>query len=118
MNRELTRFELAACKRVAANTKSLKTKAAKLNEKIKELTTQRDAYYAEIDMWEAPIITKYGYTADAILSGEYLTPTDGCPTEECNTDITNNMCGPFADSEEYVEVEDSTPYNPTWDKNN
>lgn len=118
MNRELTRFELAACKRVAANTKSLKSKAAKLNEKIKELTTQRDAYYAEIDMWEAPIITKYGYTADAILSGAYLTPTDGCPTEECDADIPNNMCGPFADSEEYVEVEDSTPYNPDWAENN
>lgn len=105
--KELTRFELAACKRVAANTKSLKTKATKLNEKIKELTTQRDAYYAEIDMWEAPIITKYGYTADAILSGEYLTATDSCPTEECSV---NN--------EEYVEVEDSTPYNPDWEENN
>lgn len=118
MNRELTRFELAACKRVAANTKSLKTKAAKLNEKIKELTTQRDAYYAEIDMFEAPIITKYGCSVDMILSGEYLTATDYCSTEECTTDIPDSMCGTCINNEEYVDVEDSAPYNPDWEENN
>ena len=34
--KELTRFEIAACKRVAANTKSLKTKLAKLTSKIEQ----------------------------------------------------------------------------------
>ena len=75
MNRELTRMELAACKRVAANTKSLKTKLAKLTAKIEELTNQQVAYLEEIRMWEAPIMEKYGYSVDEILDGTYLIPT-------------------------------------------
>ena len=75
MNRELTRMELAACKRVAANTKSLKTKLAKLTAKIEELKNQQVTYLEEIRMWEAPIMEKYGYSVDEILDGTYLIPT-------------------------------------------
>ena len=80
--KELTRFEMATCKRVAANTKSLKNKVFKLNEKIEELTAQRDNYLREIEMWEAPIIAKYGHSVDDIISGEYLQETT------CNDDHT------------------------------
>ena len=73
--KELTRMELAACKRVAANTKSLKTKLAKLTAKIEELKNQQVAYLEEIRMWEAPIMEKYGYSVDEILDGTYLIPT-------------------------------------------
>jgi hypothetical protein len=73
--KELTRIELAACKRVAANTKSLKTKLAKLTAKIEELKNQQVAYLEEIRMWEAPIMEKYGYSVDEILDGTYLIPT-------------------------------------------
>lgn len=69
---ELTRFEIAACKRVAANTKSLRTKVERLTTKIAELETMRDTYLSEIKMWESPIVEKYGYTVDEILSGSYL----------------------------------------------
>lgn len=75
MNKELTRFELAACKRVAANTKSLRTKVEKLNTKIAELSETKATYLNEIAMWESPIVEKYGYTVDEILDGSYLIPT-------------------------------------------
>ena len=70
--KELTRFELAACKRVAANTKSLRTKVEKLNAKIAELSETKATYLNEIAMWESPIVEKYGYTVDQILDGSYL----------------------------------------------
>ena len=73
--KELTRFEMAAVKRVAANTKSLRTKVEKLNAKIAELTTMKTTYLNEIAMWESPIVDKYGYTVDEILDGTYLIPT-------------------------------------------
>ena len=72
MNRELTRFEIAACKRIAANTKSLRTKVEKLNAKIAELNTMKATYLNEIAMWESPIVEKYGYTVEQILDGSYL----------------------------------------------
>ena len=92
--KELTRFELAAVKRVAANTKSLRTKVEKLNAKIAELQTTKATYLNEIAMWESPIVDKYGYTVDEILDGRYLLP-ENCEvccasecdyTEECNTE--------------------------------
>lgn len=73
--KELTRFELAAVKRVAANTKSLRTKVEKLNAKIAELETMRNTYLSEIKVWESPIVEKYGYSVDEILDGTYLIPT-------------------------------------------
>lgn len=78
--KELTRFEMAAVKRVAANTKSLRTKVEKLNAKIAELTTMKNTYLNEIAMWESPIVDKYGYSVDEILDGTYLIPT--CNEEE------------------------------------
>ena len=84
MTKELTRMELAACKRVAANTKSLKTKLAKLTAKIEELKNQQVAYLEEIRMWEAPIMEKYGYSVDEILDGTYLIPT-------CNEELPESI---------------------------
>ena len=82
--KELTRMELAACKRVAANTKSLKTKLAKLTAKIEELKNQQVAYLEEIRMWEAPIMEKYGYSVDEILDGTYLIPV-------CNEELPESI---------------------------
>ena len=73
--KELTRFEVAAVKRIAANTKSLRNKVEKLNAKIAELTTMKSTYLNEIAMWESPIVDKYGYSVDEILDGTYLIPT-------------------------------------------
>ena len=73
--KELTRFEIAAVKRIAANTKTLRGKVEKLNAKIAELNTMKATYLNEIAMWESPIVDKYGYTVDQILDGSYLIPT-------------------------------------------
>lgn len=89
--KELTRFELAAVKRVAANTKSLRTKVEKLNAKIAELNETKATYLNEIAMWESPIVDKYGYTVDQILDGTYLLST-------CDEEVTGTY-------EDVVEVE-------------
>lgn len=79
MTKELTRFEIAACKRVAANTKSLRTKVEKLNAKIAELNETKATYLNEIAMWESPIVEKYGYTVEQILDGSYLISEETMP---------------------------------------
>lgn len=93
MCKELTRFEMAAVKRVAANTKSLRTKVEKLNAKIAELTTMKTTYLNEIAMWEAPIVDKYGYSVDEILDGTYLIPV-------CNEELPESVA-----IEEKLDVE-------------
>ena len=102
--KELTRFEVAAVKRIAANTKSLRNKVEKLNAKIAELTTMKSTYLNEIAMWESPIVDKYGYTVDQILDGTYLLPEDcevcdssevnDC-TETCNTEWVEETTNEF-----------------------
>ena len=91
--KELTRFEMAAVKRVAANTKSLRTKVEKLNAKIAELTTMKNTYLNEIAMWESPIVDKYGYSVDEILDGTYLIPV-------CNEELPESVA-----IEEELDVE-------------
>lgn len=86
--KELTRFEIAACKRVAANTKSLRSKVEKLNTKIDELMTMKDTYLSEIKMWEAPIMEKYGFSVDEILNGTYLQAN--CCDDTTNTEWVDN----------------------------
>ena len=89
--RELTRMELAACKRVAANTKSLKTKLAKLTSKSEELKNQQIAYLEEIRLWEAPIMEKYGYSVDEILDGSYLLAEGEVVPEITVEDMTDTV---------------------------
>ena len=86
--KELTRFELAACKRVAANTKSLRTKVEKLNAKIAELSETKATYLNEIAMWESPIVEKYGYTVEQILDGSYLLAEGEVSPEITVEDVT------------------------------
>lgn len=90
--KELTRFEMAACKRVAANTKSLRNKVEKLNAKIAELNEEKATYLNEIAMWEAPIVEKYGYTVDKILNGTYLLPVCNEEVEEFENNNDNTKC--------------------------
>ncbi len=67
---ELSRYELAAVKRTAQIIKPKRAKICKLLAKRKEINMQIDALQSEIDLWEAPIITKHGYSSEQILSGE------------------------------------------------
>lgn len=97
--KELTRFEMAAVKRVAANTKSLRTKVEKLNAKIAELQTMKSTYLNEIAMWESPIVDKYGYSVDEILDGTYLIPV-------CNEEVEE-----FEDNNDTLEYPSETCNN-------
>lgn len=67
---ELSRYELAAVKRTAQIIKPKRAKLSKLFEKKKEIDAQIVDLQKEIDLWEAPIITKHGYSSEQILSGE------------------------------------------------
>jgi hypothetical protein len=89
--KELTRFEIAAVKRIAANTKTLRGKVEKLNAKIAELNTMKANYLNEIAMWEAPIVDKYGYTVDQILDGSYLLAEEEVVPEITVEDITDTV---------------------------
>lgn len=95
--KELTRFEFAAVKRVAANTKSLRNKVEKLDAKIAELQTQRDTYVTEIRMWESPIVEKYGCSVDSILDGSYL----DAPAEEVAYEDFDGECSTETNNDEY-----------------
>lgn len=67
---ELNRFEMAAVKRTAQNVKTLRKNLSKVEEKIEELLVKKASVEKEIEMWEAPIIAKHGYSSEQILSGE------------------------------------------------
>lgn len=58
--KSLNARELAAIKRVAQNVDASYQKVCKLNEKIFELTSQRDELQLEIDEMETPVIRKTG----------------------------------------------------------
>lgn len=66
---ELTKFERAAVKRTAQNVKMLRSRLAKVQAKIDKIAEERTAIEQEIELWETPIRTKFGYTSEQLLSG-------------------------------------------------
>lgn len=69
--KELTRFEIAACKRTAQNVKSMRTKKAKLQEKIEKLHAEIEEIEQNIAVWEEPIVKMTGgFTSEQVLNGE------------------------------------------------
>lgn len=71
--KELSRFELATVKRVAASTKRLRTRRDKLKAIIEESQIEMDTINETISAFDAPIvILTGGYTPEQVLSGEYL----------------------------------------------
>ena len=67
---ELSRYEMAAVKKTAQIIKPKRAKMAKLIAKRDALDNEINALQNEIDLWEAPIITKHGYSSEQILSGD------------------------------------------------
>ena len=65
---ELTKFERAAVKRTAQNVKMLRNKLAKVQARIDKITEEKTAIEQEIELWETPIKTKFGYTSEQLLS--------------------------------------------------
>lgn len=66
---ELTKFERAAVKRTAQNVKILRNKLAKVQDRIDKITGEKTAIEQEIELWETPIRTKFGYTSEQLLNG-------------------------------------------------
>ena len=66
---ELTKFERAAVKRTAQNVKMLRNRLAKVQDRIDRITEEKTAIEQEIELWETPIRTKFGYTSEQLLSG-------------------------------------------------
>lgn len=68
---ELNKFELASVKRTYNNTKRLYAKRDKLQDVIEAKKAELQVILDEIEMWESPIVKKYGMTPEQIL-----TPTE------------------------------------------
>lgn len=65
---ELTRFQVAAAKRTAMNTKKLVARKVKLEGQIKLLAMEVVELNKQIDAWEEPIkIMSGGYTSEEVI---------------------------------------------------
>lgn len=68
--KELSRFEMAICKRTAQNTKSLRTKRDKLVAKIEKAQAELNVINEAIEGFEAPIKAMTGgFTSEEVLGG-------------------------------------------------
>ena len=84
----LNRFQMAAVKRTAQNTKKLVTKRDKINAQMRELAAELISINEQIDAWEAPIkVMTGGYTSEQMLSWEGVTPEENSAVAE---DVPNN----------------------------
>lgn len=103
--KELSRFELAICKRTAQNTKSLRTKRDKLVAKIAEAQLKLDEINEAIEGFEAPIKTMTGgFTSEEVLGGvmAVAAATEEVPAGE--VDDTEAPAETEVPAEEAVEI--------------
>lgn len=68
--KELTRTQMAVVKRTAQNVKGLRTKLAKITEKVEALTAEALNISNTIEQFEAPIRTMTGgFSSEEVLNG-------------------------------------------------
>lgn len=112
--KELTRTQLAVVKRTAQNVKGLRTKLAKINEKISNLTAEAMEIDNTIEQFEAPIRTMTGgFSSEEVLNGtmdaineqiEEMSKESHC------CDCSNNTFNPLeAENAEFVVIPDIAP---------
>ena len=66
--KEFSKYEIASIKRTAQNVSAMMSKRNKLNEKIAQLTEERDKIQSSIDAWEAPIkVLSGGLTTEQLV---------------------------------------------------
>lgn len=69
---QLTKFQLAAVKRVAQTVKSSYKKIAKINEKIEKLEAEKLEIQDMIENWEEPVKKMTGgFNSTQVLAGDY-----------------------------------------------
>lgn len=89
----LNRFQMAAVKRTAQNTKKLVAQREKINAKMRELASELISISEQIDGWETPIkVMTGGYTSEQILAWEGVTPEE-------NSQVAEEVTPPTIDSE-------------------
>lgn len=104
--KELSRFELAICKRTAQNTKSLRTKRDKLVAKIEKAQAELNVINEAIESFEAPIKSMTGgFTSEEVLSGAIAVAaaTEEAPVGE--VDDTEAPVETEVSAEEAVEID-------------
>ena len=106
--KELSRFEMAICKRTAQNTKSLRIKRDKLVAKIAEAQAELNVINEAIEGFEAPIKAMTGgFTSEEVLGGAMAVAaaTEDSPTGE--VDDTAAPAETEVPAEEAVEIDPS-----------
>lgn len=82
---EISRFEKAAIKRTAQNTKALRIKRDKLQVKAEALITEIEMLQSQIEAFDAPWKTKYGMSVEEIMAswnGEPAPVAEEAPVQE------------------------------------
>ena len=65
---EISRFEKAAIKRTAQNTKALRLKRDKLQSKAEALISEIELIQSQIEAFDAPWKTKYNMSVEEIIA--------------------------------------------------
>ena len=73
----LNRFQMAAVKRTAQNTKKLCAQREKVNAKMRDLAAELININNQIDAWETPIkVMTGGFTSEQCIQFEGVLPDD------------------------------------------
>lgn len=129
--KELTRTQLAVVKRTAQNVKGLRTKLAKINDKIESLTAEAMELNNTIEQFEAPIRTMTGgFTSEEVLNGTMDAVVSeierlGTEAHQCDCVYGENVKNEAENTSEnvksefqkdmveigdYLEAQDTTPF--------
>ena len=79
---EISRFERAAIKRTAQNTKSLRAKRDKLQVKAEALISEIEMLQNQIEAFDAPWKAKYNMSVEEIIASWDNTPVEEPVLEE------------------------------------
>lgn len=93
----LNRFQMAAVKRTAQNTKKLVAQREKVNARMRELAAELININNQIDAWETPIkVMTGGWTSEQCLAYEGNLP------EENNADVQAEIAS--------IQAEENEPF--------
>ena len=102
---EISRFEKAAIKRTAQNTKTLRVKRDKLQAKAEALINEIELIQRQIDAFDAPWVAKYNMSVEEIIASWDAPQTENVDSEPAES--TNE-----AEVESHPQVEDPDfPFN-------
>lgn len=107
--KELTRTQMAVVKRTAQNVKGLRTKLAKINEKVEALTAEALSINNTIEQFEAPIRTMTGgFSSEEVLNGTMdavISEIENLGSEAGQPDFTENVKNEVENTQENVNSE-------------